>query len=357
MMKNDDEIEPTSDTYCIIIEGLCKAGKLEDAEGFYSEYLEKDGSSLDICNAMVNGYCSTKSVEKAFELFVSVSKQGRILKKKTCLKLLSMLVDEDDKCLQLVEMVLNLEADYAHVLCRRAIFVLSRAGKMEMAAFVLLRLNRSIDVATYTMMIQGYCGVQRLREAEEDLNEMKIRGGNDELGEAEEVLNEMRNRGAERLLEGAFKVLKEMKNRGVEPDIVTYTSLLDGLLKRYPEGKQKEEFKNDIIREIMERKEVEPDAVYYTVLIDGSGRAGYIERGSTTVPPPKHIERAKEHFKEMIDRGVEPDIVAYTALFFGLLRAGDIQSVRDLGNKMSEQLTLDSSFYEVLKYGSTKAEK
>ncbi|CAN0829902.1 Pentatricopeptide repeat-containing protein At2g26790, mitochondrial [Linum grandiflorum] len=270
---NDDGIEPTSDTYGIIIEGLCKAEKLEDAEAFFAEWIKKDGS-LDICNAMVNGYCSAKSVEKAFELFVALSGQGYILKKKTCLKLLSSLEHDNAKYLQ-------------------------------MAAYVLHLVDRgeiSVDVVTYTEMIQGYCKANRLGQAR--------------------------------------KVLDGMKKLGVKPDIVTYTVLLDGLLKKYPEGRNHELFMKE-----MNEMNVEPDAFYYTVLIGSSSNA-------------ENMERAKELFKEMIDRGLEPDTPAYTALLCGLLSVGDIDGTKELLNEMSDkQLVADDVFELAIKNGWEKAKK
>ncbi|CAN1271839.1 Pentatricopeptide repeat-containing protein At2g26790, mitochondrial [Linum perenne] len=283
----DQGIEPRNDTYSVIIEGLCTAGKLKDAEAFFFDVKDQ---SPDICNAMVNGYCSVKSVEKAFKLV----KQGYTLKKSSCWKLLSSLENDSEKSVQLAEMMLARNADYSCTLCSKVIGTLSCAGEMEKAGnlfHLLSKVGISVDLLTYTMMIHGYCKVNRLKEA--------------------------------------IDLLDDMKKRRVKPDVITYTVLLDGALKKLPGRREQESVKNAIAYE-MKEMEIEPDVGHYTVLIDRDCRTD-------------NLQGAKELFKEMIDRGLQPDNVVYTALLCGHLNVGDRVGARVLlGEMYDKKLTRDA---------------
>lgn len=68
--------------YNTIIEGLCIGGKVEDAEAFFFDNLEE--KCLGNYSAMVSGYCEANHTDKAFQLFVGLSKQGFVVNTDSC---------------------------------------------------------------------------------------------------------------------------------------------------------------------------------------------------------------------------------------------------------------------------------
>ena len=57
---------------------------MNDTEDFFDGLGEK---CLENYSSMFNGYCEANCMNKAFDLFISLPKQGYIIKKDCCLKL------------------------------------------------------------------------------------------------------------------------------------------------------------------------------------------------------------------------------------------------------------------------------
>lgn len=64
-------------TYTIMIDGMCKAGKFDNAVGFWREMVGK-GLRPDnkACCSLVIGLCEGGNVDLAYELVVEVTKGG-----------------------------------------------------------------------------------------------------------------------------------------------------------------------------------------------------------------------------------------------------------------------------------------
>ncbi|KAM0040698.1 putative tetratricopeptide-like helical domain superfamily [Helianthus debilis subsp. tardiflorus] len=130
------------------------------------------------------------------------------------------------------------------------------------------------DVSTYTVMIKGFCKTGRI--------------------------------------ENAQKVFDEMSS----PTLWTYNTLVSGMCKK---GLM------DAVLELVERmKQTEdclPDMVTYTTLIDGYYKL-------------RDFEKAKACFDEMLSRNLEPNEVTYNALINGLCLCGDVDGAKRMMSKM-----------------------
>ncbi|CAI0440420.1 unnamed protein product, partial [Linum tenue] len=127
---------------------------------------------------MVNVYCSTKGSEKAFALFIYLAEKGHLLKKRSCLKWLSSLEHDIEKCIQLVKKVLEPRANYLNIVCSRVINMLLHAGEMGKALKLLKEVKANginPDVVTYTMMMHLYCRMDRLKGAVKLLHDMEAK--------------------------------------------------------------------------------------------------------------------------------------------------------------------------------------
>lgn len=110
---------PNTVTDNTIIEGLCIGGKVEDAEAFFDNLEEK---CLGNYSAMVSGYCEANHTDKAFQLFVRLSKQGFVVNTDSCLKLLCNLCkkrckkDDIEKALFLFSTMLAMDGSPSKIM-------------------------------------------------------------------------------------------------------------------------------------------------------------------------------------------------------------------------------------------------
>ncbi|KAD0364778.1 hypothetical protein E3N88_44377 [Mikania micrantha] len=236
-------LEPTILTHSLVIEGLCKGAKVNEAELFFNGLEHKN---LDHYAAMMNGYCEANDTTKAFELWFS--KHGLVMKRASCLKLLSCLCAEGEtkKAFALFKELEASNYGSCKMMYSELISLYSRVGNMRMARWFfdeMIQKGLTPDAVTYTMMLNGYCRENCLKEASYLFN--------------------------------------DMKDRGIKPDIITYTVLLHGGGKRA-----------DVMRILNEIEELglTPDVICYTVMIDKHCKS-------------ENLQDAVNLFDEMIDRG------------------------------------------------------
>ncbi|KAE9449655.1 hypothetical protein C3L33_18449, partial [Rhododendron williamsianum] len=144
-----------------------------------------------------------------------------------------------------------------------------------------------------------------------------------------------------------------MKARGIEPDVITYTVLIDGHSKEkmkdscLPNAEGNKGEQNEVATLWSEMKEIEqkPDVISYTVLIDCHCKSD-------------NLEDATVLFDEMIDRGLEPDNVTYTALLCGYCRRGYTdRAVTLLNDMIFKGIQPDSHTMSALHHGILQAKK
>jgi pentatricopeptide repeat protein len=252
-------VKPNSTTHKITIEGLCSAGKVEDAEAYFN--CRKD-EGVEIYTAMVNGYCQAGLIEKSYKLFCEISNQGDIAKESSGFKKLgkvmySKVLSALCQAIQKEKSALCQEKNMKHA---RSLFDF------------FLEKGFTPDVVTYTIMIKSYCTMDCLQEAHDLFQDMEV--------------------------------------RGIKPDVVTYTVLLDVGLKHFYSLHRKGKGAMYNVLTIwgdMKQMGISPDVVTYTVMIDGHMEIG-------------NCENAITFFNEMIDLRLEPDIITYIALVSVLLK-------------------------------------
>ncbi|KAK7857445.1 pentatricopeptide repeat-containing protein [Quercus suber] len=171
-------LKPNSVTHNMIIEGLCKGGKVKEAEEFLWTLEDK---SVDNYSALFNGYCEANCTSEAYKLFVRLSKQGVLIKKSSCVKLLTNLCLEGvcDEALVVLETMLALNVEPSEIMYSKVLAALCRAGDMKKARWFfdfLVEKGSSPDVISYTVMIHGFCKMNCLQEAQDLFHDMKERG-------------------------------------------------------------------------------------------------------------------------------------------------------------------------------------
>ncbi|XP_029118619.1 pentatricopeptide repeat-containing protein At2g13420, mitochondrial isoform X1 [Elaeis guineensis] len=144
------------------------------------------------------------------------------------------------------------------------------------------------DEKTYTILIYGWCKVNR---------------------------HEM-----------AQKFLKEMVDRGLEPNVVTYNVLLNGICRKaslHPDNR----FDRTIhaaegLLEEMQRKGIEPDVTSYSIILHVYSRAHKPELSLCML-------------RSMKEKGICPTVAPYTSVIKCLASCGRLEDAEDLLNEMA----------------------
>ncbi|KAK1568836.1 hypothetical protein Q3G72_029479 [Acer saccharum] len=136
----------------MIIEGLCLGGKVKEAEAFFHSLQEK---CLENYSAMFNGYCHADYSEKAFQLFMRISKQGFSVSKGSIFKLLNSLCINGDnsKAKMFFDRILTLNLEPSKIMYSKLIGSCCQAGEMGMASGSIQFILRKLSRVDYTVTL------------------------------------------------------------------------------------------------------------------------------------------------------------------------------------------------------------
>ncbi|KAJ0080612.1 hypothetical protein Patl1_23434 [Pistacia atlantica] len=193
--------------------------------------------------------------------------------------------------------------------------------EMKWVYSVMLKNTIVPDIYTFNAMVNGYCKVGNVLEAE-------LAGHFDT----------------------AYRVIGLMKECGLVPNQWTYSVFIDTLCKR---GSLEEAH---IMFESLKEKGIKANEVIYTALIDGYCKAGKIENAHSLLErmliddcfpnsytfnslihglcKEKKVKEALSLEEKMVKMGVHPTVRTYTILIEGLLKDGDFDHAHRLLDQM-----------------------
>ncbi|KAJ1414150.1 Tetratricopeptide-like helical domain superfamily [Sesbania bispinosa] len=156
----------------------------------------------------------------------------------------------------------------------------AKLGKEAQVVFEKLKDRFTLNLQTYTVLLNGWCRVKNLLEA--------------------------------------GRVWNEMVDKGFKPDIVAHNIMLEGLIRCKK--------KSDAIKlfEIMKAKGPLPNVRSYTIMIQDFCKQ-------------KMMREAGEYFDEMVDHGCQPDVVLYTCLITGFGKQRKMDMVYNLLKEMRQR--------------------
>ncbi|KAJ8446822.1 hypothetical protein Cgig2_016132 [Carnegiea gigantea] len=255
------------------------------------------------------------------------------------------------------------------------------------------------NLFAYNAMIDGFCKVNRIDDANELLDRMRARGLAPNIFTYNIIIGSLCRRGkvdlafklldklvaanlqptvhtytillkatiAERGINEAMKLLNEMRERGVEPDTISYNIVLKGLLdvEKWVEMEK-------VVRE-MQSRGCEPSLFTHSLLVSVYCREGKAEVGlnmlksiiKNGLKPDRYgianfdpvldalckngkVEEALEIFYKLLDVGCHPDLRTYTCLITALWKVGD----RSRALKMVEEMLSEGFEPDVIAYNS-----
>ncbi|KAG9291002.1 hypothetical protein G9A89_012874 [Geosiphon pyriformis] len=116
----------------------------------------------------------------------------------------------------------------------------------------------------------------------------------------------------------AIELFNNMLAQGVEPNVVTYTSLIDGFCGKHLDMQEAEKYYNSMIA-----MNVRPNELTYVTLMKGYVRAS-------------KVDKAYETFENLIKDGISPGVQIFSTLLNGYLAEGQIDKAENILKAMEK---------------------
>ncbi|KAJ0029778.1 hypothetical protein Pint_14038 [Pistacia integerrima] len=243
-------------TYSTLLHALFMVGALEDAHALYQAMSEMDlvANSVTYCT-MIDGYCKLGRIEEALEIFdefrgrnrgiapniVTYNSLMNTLCRQGCLVEAFRLFDSLEK----IHLAPS-EVTYATLidnLCKEG-FLLD--AKQLLERMVLKGFNPSTRI--YNFLIDGYCKLGRMEEASKFLHDLETTCLKPDEFTVSSVINGFCLKGD---MEGALGQFFKFKRQGILPDFLGFLYLIRGLCTK---GRMEES--RSILREMLQSKTV-----------------------------------------------------------------------------------------------------
>ncbi|KAK9076828.1 hypothetical protein SSX86_005162 [Deinandra increscens subsp. villosa] len=364
-------------TYCTLIDGYCKFGRIEDALEIFDEFRMTSVDSVACYNCIINGLCKRNMIDIAIQVFLELNERGMPLDPGICQLLLQSILRTmgPTGILDFISKIGNLGQEVFHIICNDALCFLCDEGFSESASdlYTSLRKNGSVlNIMSYNSLLDLLLKDQNLCLTRISLSDFVKEIGIFEPRVSKIILNhlcmkdvqlaikflESRNAKTQNLTFSvsflvklikngrtldAFKLLMGSKERLPFMDVVDYTIVVDGLCKEGHIGKALEVCTlaksygitlnivtyNSLINGLchqgcfveafrlfdsLEKINVIPSEITYSILIDSLSKEGY-------------LLDAKKFLDRMVLKNLKPNIRVYNSLINGYSKLGSLPEV------------------------------
>ncbi|WCJ22705.1 Pentatricopeptide repeat (PPR) superfamily protein [Euphorbia peplus] len=282
IMFNELRVSAKNTRICnLLIPGLLKSGRIDDALKVLDEMLQRDSGFRpnDVTGRMMfrwlmkmrKGWKKVLTDEEIVELVLKLG-EFQVFPDAVWLSQMISILCKNRKTGLALDLLFGLIKQGANVqtsACNALLTLLGRQGKIDGMNEVMAKM-KEVDIQpnaiTYAIIIKKFC---RLRK-----------------------------------VDGALEMLEAMNETQVEPDVVIFNTLIDGLCKV---GRQEEGF--GLIEKMKSHKGCDPNTVTYNSLIDGLCKVGEVDRGLKL-------------FNEMEKDGVVVNEITINTLVDGMCRNG-----------------------------------
>uniref|UniRef100_A0A0D9WF67 PROP1-like PPR domain-containing protein n=1 Tax=Leersia perrieri TaxID=77586 RepID=A0A0D9WF67_9ORYZ len=309
MLHITDDAKPNSDSFNIVVCGLCKDKKLDMALA-----LTKDMISLGckgkilMFNDLIHELCIIDRLEEGFGIFNQMKDLGLIPSEFTYNSLFYGICRRKDPkaALDLLEeMRKNGHSPWIKN-CTEMVQQLCSSGRITEALQFLdgmLQIGFLPDIVTYSAALNGMCKTGEVNSAVGLFRGISCKYYLPDVVAHNIMINGFRKSSR---LDEAQKVMEEMLDKGLFPSVVTYNLMIDvccktGMIEKAIGYLDK-----------MVAEERRPTVITYTSLIDGFCSAG-------------RPDEAIKLWREMSEKGCAPNDIAYIAFVNGLCKCGRIE--------------------------------
>ncbi|XP_031485862.1 pentatricopeptide repeat-containing protein At5g28460-like [Nymphaea colorata] len=290
--------------------------RMEELIGKFDEH--RSPLTLDSASLLIKYFGRAKSVEKSIAVFEEV-KKSRIPIRRPFLynNLLDVLVkfDRFDRALELIhEMLCDCAPNYVTF---SIVFsgLLKKSRPLDALRLAEKMASHGVfpDAIHLTQLISKLCNIGERRKAWIALHAVMDKGGKVHVPSFNALLAGL---GRDCDFSKMNLLLSEMKKLGVEPNIVTFSTLINNLCKSHRVDEALHVFEN-----MTEAGGCVPDVIMFNTLVDGLCKVGRRQEGLALVG------RMKEF-------GCSPNVVTYNCLIDGFCKAGEIDGARELFTQM-----------------------
>ncbi|KAK1304457.1 Pentatricopeptide repeat-containing protein [Acorus calamus] len=318
--------KPDGASFRVLVSGYCREGLSFRGLELLNE-MGRFGCSPDrkIYNAVVSGFCRENKVVEAERLVERMVKGGVFPDEVTFTVRISALC-KAGKVLEAYRIFQNMKGTMGDIAeanktleemmrdgcfpsistCNVLLQSLWKEGRISEAELLLEKMNEkgySLDKISCNIVIDGLCKSGKLNKAIEIVDGMWLHGSTALGG-----------------LGNAFLGLVDNTTNGNKcfPDLVMYSTLIDGLCKAGRLDEAKKKFAEMLVRNIA------PDSVIYNTFV-----YNYCKQGK--------LSSAFRVFRDMEKKGCNPNTKTYNFLIRGLGKERRIDEIQDLINQMQKR--------------------
>ncbi|CAN0903339.1 Pentatricopeptide repeat-containing protein At1g09820 [Linum grandiflorum] len=272
-------------TFNIVINGLCKAGKLQKARDVFEDMKLRVSPNAITYNSLIDGYCKMDKVGKMYtacRIFKEMKDNGIPPNLVTYNILIDGFCNDDN-----VSAAMKVFAE-------------------------MQRLGLKPNVITYNALINGLCSSGKVDEALGFRDQMVGSGVEPNVVTHNVLINGFCKN---KMLKEASELFEDMEKQGIAPNVTTYNTLIDTFCKN---GEMEQAFS---LRVLMLKKMVSPNVSTYNCLISGLCREG-------------KAEDVKYFLEDMKCKHLRPDVVTYNILIDSLCKKGESRKAAKLLDEM-----------------------
>ncbi|KAK3038018.1 hypothetical protein RJ639_029969 [Escallonia herrerae] len=146
----EHELAADSVTYCTLIDGYCKVGRISEAIEIFDEFRKTSIPSVACYNCLIYGLCKKGMVDMAIEVFIELDDRGLHSDAGMHTVLLKATVEEKGAAgvLDLIQRCDILRPELFDILCNKSISFLCKKGFPEAACDVYVVMKRKGSVVT-----------------------------------------------------------------------------------------------------------------------------------------------------------------------------------------------------------------
>ncbi|KAK1553224.1 hypothetical protein Q3G72_031227 [Acer saccharum] len=298
------ELVANSVTYCTMIDGYCKVGRVDEALEIFDELRRTSISSVECYHCIIIGLCKKGMVDMATEVFIELNEKGfgldlgiyKILIKATFAK------EGVFGVLDLVHRIKSLGPEVYEILCNYVIFYLCKRGYSEAASDVYINMRRRGSVVSrksYCSILKGLTADAKLWLVGPLLNIFVKEYGLVEPLIRKTVIHYL-------CLKDVAKALRFIKKIKEIPSTVTFPVIV--LKELIKEGRVLDAYK--LVKEAEDSLPFMDD-VDYTIMVDGLCKEGYIDKALDICVVARN-------------KGIALNIVTFNSIINSLCRQGSL---------------------------------
>lgn len=352
-VDDNKAMEPNVVTYGALVDGLCKAHRVEEARNLLDVMSSKGCEPNHIVyDALIDGFCKAGKLNEAQEIFSKMSEHGYSPNAYTYSSLIDRLFKDKrlDLALRVLSKMLENSCPPNVVIYTEMIDGLCKVGKTDEAYKLMLMMEEKgchPNVVTYTAMMDGFGKAGKVSKSLDLLGEMGAKGCAPNYVTYRVLINHCC---AANLLDEAHQLLEEMKQTYWPRHIASYSKVIEG-------------FSRDFLSSLgllVEMNECEsiPLVPVYGLMIDSFRKAGRLEVAlelhedissslvgsyiktnvfSSLIESlcySNKIEKAFGLYADMIHKGGLPEISDFTSLIKGLIRVDRWEEALQLSHSL-----------------------